>query len=175
MIGPTNQIFSEGPAVSALEVPQGDQVSAESAASSCPSCNFALAARSQLARFCPQCGTPLARGDFHPAEFVPFARRFDAVQSAAANWIMLRDRRGEKPAAMGPISFAHPLMLLGYANAMYRLGWRYETGDGTGRNVDEAIRCYFKAAKLGNPAALSRLAPECTREGPIQNPSTTVE
>jgi hypothetical protein len=55
----------------------------------------------------------------------------------------------------------HSLMLLGYANAMYRLGWRYETGLGNGRNPQEALRCYFKAAKLGNIAALSRLAPQC--------------
>jgi TPR repeat protein len=59
----------------------------------------------------------------------------------------------------------HSEMLLGYANAMYRLGWRYETGLGTGRNVEEAIRCYFKAAKLGNPAALARLAPRCAGGG----------
>ncbi len=55
----------------------------------------------------------------------------------------------------------HSLMLLGYANAMYRLGWRYETGLGGGHQPQEALRCYFKAAKLGNIAALTRLAPQC--------------
>ena len=58
----------------------------------------------------------------------------------------------------------HSLMLLGYANAMYRLGRRYERSLGSGRNVEEAIRCYFKAAKLGNGDALARLAPQCTAE-----------
>src|SRR5256885_4903719 len=53
----------------------------------------------------------------------------------------------------------HSLMLMGYANAMYNLGCRYEMGRGTARNADEAIRCYYKAAKLGNPYALARLAP----------------
>jgi TPR repeat protein len=56
---------------------------------------------------------------------------------------------------------SHSLILLGYANAMYRLGYRYETGLGNNRNPDEAVRCYFKSAKLGNAAALARLAPQC--------------
>ena len=58
-------------------------------------------------------------------------------------------------------------MLAGYANAMFRLGWRYETGHGTPRNTDEAIRCYFKAAKLGNANALARLAPKCMGEADV--------
>jgi hypothetical protein len=50
-------------------------------------------------------------------------------------------------------------LILGYANAMFRLGWRYENGHGTCRNSHEAVRCYFKAAKLGNTSALARLTP----------------
>jgi TPR repeat protein len=42
---------------------------------------------------------------------------------------------------------------------MFRLGWRYESGVGAGRNEHEAVRCYFKAAKLGNADALARLGP----------------
>src|SRR5207248_4311348 len=51
------------------------------------------------------------------------------------------------------------LILLGYANAMYNLGSRYEWGRGPARNPREALRCYVKSARLGNPRALFRLAP----------------
>jgi hypothetical protein len=49
------------------------------------------------------------------------------------------------------------LALLGFSNAMFRLGWRYEHGQGVWRNAHEAERCYFKSARLGNPHAQSRL------------------
>ena len=89
--------------------------------------------------------------------------------SQAAAWLQLRTTQpgGGTPAdgSFGPAPSrdddVHSLMLLGYANAMYRLGWRYETGMGSGHNPQEALRCYFKAAKLGNIAALTRLAPQC--------------
>ena len=68
----------------------------------------------------------------------------------------------------------HSLILLGYANAMYRLGWRYEIGNGTARNAEEAVRCYFKAAKLGNAAALARLAPQ-RLAGTAPRPSETAD
>jgi TPR repeat protein len=41
---------------------------------------------------------------------------------------------------------------------MNSLGRRYESGHGTPRNEDQAIRCYVKAARLGNAHAASRLA-----------------
>jgi uncharacterized Zn finger protein (UPF0148 family) len=74
-------------------------------------------------------------------------------------WMELRSAAPAGPVPRGDDN--HSLMLLGYANAMFRLGYRYETGLGNNRNPDEAIRCYFKAAKLGNAAALARLAPQC--------------
>jgi TPR repeat protein len=55
-------------------------------------------------------------------------------------------------------------LILGYANAMFRLGWRYENGEGTSRNAHEAVRCYFKAAKLGNGSALARLTHQETHQ-----------
>ena len=48
-------------------------------------------------------------------------------------------------------------MVVGYGNALWRLGWRYEHGRGTPRNVAEAIRCYHKSAGLGNVEAAARL------------------
>jgi TPR repeat protein len=53
----------------------------------------------------------------------------------------------------------HSLMVLGYADAMCQLGWRYETGDGAVRNADEAKRYYAKSARLGNDYAKAKLEP----------------
>jgi TPR repeat protein len=64
-----------------------------------------------------------------------------------------------EPPDYSPGADVYSLIVIGYANAMFRLGWRYETGHGTARNAEEAVRCYFKAAKLGNPDARARLAP----------------
>jgi TPR repeat protein len=49
-------------------------------------------------------------------------------------------------------------MLEGYANALYNLGRRYESGQGAASNPREAIRCYCKSARLGNLWAMARLA-----------------
>jgi TPR repeat protein len=48
-------------------------------------------------------------------------------------------------------------MVLGYGNALYTLGWRYERGGANG-NKPEAVRCYRKSARLGNRDATVRLA-----------------
>jgi TPR repeat protein len=40
---------------------------------------------------------------------------------------------------------------------MFNLGWRYERGNGTFRNLPEALRCYRKSARLGNADATVRL------------------
>jgi hypothetical protein len=45
------------------------------------------------------------------------------------------------------------VILHGYANAMFRLGTRYEFR----HNTDEAVRCYGKASQLGNEPAQARL------------------
>jgi TPR repeat protein len=48
-------------------------------------------------------------------------------------------------------------ILRGYANALYNLGRRYEIA-AANRNPREAVRCYLKAARLGNLMAFARLA-----------------
>ncbi len=53
-------------------------------------------------------------------------------------------------------------LLIGYANAMFRLGLRYESGNGTPKNMPEATRCYRKSARLGNLDAILRLASDET-------------
>jgi TPR repeat protein len=151
----------------------------------CPRCKAALGRLAAVARFCPRCGFGLAEiSDSNPppsaAEAAAEPPEEPATSSAppqhpgarTAAWLQLRETHGAKgrrPAGAAastpsPAGDSHSLMLLGYANAMYRLGWRYETGLGMGRNTEEAIRCYFKAAKLGNPAALARLAPQCLND-----------
>jgi TPR repeat protein len=99
--------------------------------------------------FCPRCGVTLAGmtvETLQPAPIPPLPLPVLATEP----------RRADD---------THSL-ILGYANAMFRLGWRYENGQGTSRNAEEAVRCYFKAAKLGNDSALARLT---TREsyGPL--------
>jgi TPR repeat protein len=92
------------------------------------------------ARFCPRCGTTLAAlpGETPPPlPIPPLPLRVLAIEPSESR-------------------VTHSL-ILGYANAMFRLGWRYENGHGTPRNCTEAVRCYFKAAKLGNGSALTRL------------------
>jgi TPR repeat protein len=60
------------------------------------------------------------------------------------------------PAAAAPrfSEFFSSLVLRGYANAMFRLGVRYEFR----HNDDEAIRCYSKASRLGSETAYHRLS-----------------
>src|SRR6266446_1672472 len=53
--------------------------------------------------------------------------------------------------------YFHSLVIVGYACAMSHLAQRYETGRGVARNSDEALRCYCKAARLGNSEARLRL------------------
>jgi TPR repeat protein len=161
----------ESAAFEALSAPADDPASGRR----CPRCQADLDRLSLSARFCPRCGlglgTPGPAGPFSstpiatsvPPALPPFAAPAGPAvlpnpAASAAAW--LRIRQGG-PAGVSHRVDIHSAMLLGYANAMYRLGRRYEIGHGTGRNVEEAIRCYFKAAKLGNPAALARLAPQC--------------
>jgi len=62
----------------------------------------------------------------------------------------------ELPATAAAEPFQPPLILLAYAKALFNLGWRYESALGSRRNLREAERCYCKAARLGDVAALSR-------------------
>ena len=49
------------------------------------------------------------------------------------------------------------IILHGFARAMYLLGCRYENSVGKGHNPAEAMRCFSKAAKMGDPAAIEKL------------------
>lgn len=103
----------------------------------CARCAADVSALPPLARFCNRCGSTLPE-------------RFPTRHSVPA------------PPAPSPVadSYQPPLILLAYAKAMFNLGCRYETAIGSRRNLQEAARCYWKAARLGDPAAAGRLAPQ---------------
>jgi TPR repeat protein len=64
-------------------------------------------------------------------------------------------------------------IVAGYGKAMFNLGWRYERR----RNLPEAVRCYFKSSKLGNPDATARLEPtrnELEHGDEVPDPPTRV-
>lgn len=146
----------------------------------CPRCQTDLSHVASAARYCPRCGLNLCPpSGIPPVPVVPLLPSEEFARTANArveDWIRLREqldaelasRTTGAPTALAPTPPISPesrsLIVLGYSNAMYRLGWRYETGNGTARNTDEAVRCYFKAAKLGNPAAVARLAPRCAED-----------
>ena len=107
----------------------------------CRQCRQRFNRRSSVARFCPHCGFAFIEPgglQIHP----PSDKSLEALLRESAEQV---DEVRSKP-----LGRFHSLMLLGYANAMLHLGWRYERGSGGVRNLHEAERCYLKSAKLGN-------------------------
>jgi TPR repeat protein len=102
-----------------------------------------LAGLPASARFCPKCGKSLIAVVALP---VMESRTLPELPLPA------------KPLEEGDERALPSLVLLGFSNAIFRLGWRYEHGQGVWRNANEADRCYSKSARLGNPHAQSRLA-----------------
>src|SRR4051812_8422831 len=98
----------------------------------CTRCQHDLFGLPPTARFCPRCG--------HEQPEIPLAEKTELVIPPL-------------PAA----NYDHSVVIVGYARAMNSLGARYETGQGVARNSDEALRCFCKAARLGNSEARSRL------------------
>src|SRR3954471_10727081 len=120
----------------------------------CPRCQTDLSHVTSSARYCPRCGLNLCPPSGVPpvpvVPLLPSEALSLAARSRVEEWARLRaeSNRLELPALAPTPPLAagfRSLIVLGYSNAMYRLGWRYETGNGTGRNPDEAVRCYFKA------------------------------
>jgi len=120
----------------------------------CHRCSADVSRLPVAARFCPRCGLEVHA----PASMDAAVVTDDAVwEQLASHWLRVT---GAPPSGDGQGGErVHSLILLGYANAMYNLGFRYELGRGAARNPREAVRCYLKAARLGNPWALARLAP----------------
>jgi TPR repeat protein len=100
----------------------------------CPACRASLLGVSLAARFCPQCGLAVR---------MILAYQDQEIDAAHAGEFLDRS-----------------LIVRGYASAMFRLGWRYEMGNSGAHNPEEAVRCYCKAARLGDENARARLAPD---------------
>jgi hypothetical protein len=100
--------------------------------SACVRCGHDLTRLPVSPRFCPRCGLNVS------VRPVPVAHAPGLVQEA-------------------PRDPGTSTIVVGYGIAMNKLGGRYEIGQGVHRNVDEAVRCYGKAARLGNEDAKSRL------------------
>jgi TPR repeat protein len=121
----------------------------------CSRCHADLTHCFLSARFCPRCGITLAAlpGEAPPAVTIPpLPLPVLAIEPSES-----RDTHA---------------LILGYANAMFRLGWRYENGQGASHNAEEAVRCYFKAAKLGNGSALARLTTPDLHNEPVSPDGT---
>src|SRR5262249_2518823 len=104
----------------------------------CERCGYDVSRLPPGANFCPRCGFNRLADQMRPD---PAQGRLDIPMF-------------ETPAKR---EFVHSLMLLGYASAMNTLGSKYESGLGVSRNEWEALRCYCKAARLGNEQAQERL------------------
>jgi len=141
-------IFSEAP------------ISLPAAPARCLRCSADLSRLQGWARYCPGCG--LDSYSSPPAAIY--------LRAAESNQVPRRDRLGWEhltelaassagpvPPMVAPTPESSSAILRGYANAMYNLGRRYEVA-AANRNPREAIRCYLKAARLGNVMAFARLA-----------------
>lgn len=122
----------------------------------CLRCSADLSCLPEWARYCPACGLDTLQSP-------PAALMSSAASSSGpiAGWKHLGEFVALPLPVLPDTAFGHDslsLTLSGYSNAMYKLGRRYESGLGAARNPREAIRCYFKAARLGNLWALARLA-----------------
>ena len=106
----------------------------------CTRCAADVGGLPPAARFCNRCGFALPEG---------FPERRPSPQAG---------RPLPSPDPLPPEPFRPPLILLAYAKAMFNLGDRYEHAIGSRRNLGEAARCYWKAARLGDAAARERLA-----------------
>ena len=148
--------------------PKASESSANAAAmqaapARCLRCGVDLSRLPDAARYCPRCGL-----DTHASPPAALLRDGSADQDRLADllggWKHLTEFHRSAEVPEPPINFcrrsegATSEILEGYANAMYNLGRRYESGRGTGSNPREALRCYCKSARLGNLWALARLA-----------------
>jgi hypothetical protein len=146
-------------------------------AAECPRCRRLLATMPRGAKFCPKCGSDLSAEPAADAQPPLAAEALEQsvgakVQAffksaAAPNADDLHASFGElqsiirgygKDDLPPTLENVHSLILLGYANALLKLGWRYEHGQGVLRNKEEADRCYQKSAKLGNVFARAKIS-----------------
>lgn len=126
----------------------------------CLRCSEDLSRMPAEGRYCPRCG--LDSYSSPPAAILSRAAESRlAGRTDELGWSHLADlsvsSAGVLPPTVIPSPDSSSEILRGYANALYKLGRRYEIGGWT-RNTREAVRCYVKAARLGNMMAFARLA-----------------
>lgn len=126
----------------------------------CLRCAADLSRMPDEGRYCPRCG--LDSYSSPPAAILSRAAESRlAGQSDGLGWNHLAELAVSSTVVVPPTVIPSPntssQIVLAYANALYKLGRRYEVGGWT-RNPREAIRCYLKAARLGNMMAFARLA-----------------
>ncbi len=126
----------------------------------CPGCGVALPTLPIAARFCPSCGHALTSrlaeeliGDGEENEKVALSRLATAWRRICRSPGSVGEAESSEKSEIEP----RTPILRGYARALFRLGWHYENARGAQRNNTEALRCYDKAARLGNTSARSRL------------------
>jgi len=128
----------------------------------CPVCAADLTSLPRVARFCHHCGSPvsiskLARQQLlhRPKPCPPAGPLFSRPRWLFNLWCACTDSDPETTSFI-----RRSKVLLAYGKSMFNLGWRYEHAVGARRNLHEAARCYWKAARLGDPLAAGRLGRE---------------
>jgi TPR repeat protein len=136
----------------------------------CSHCNTDLADLPLGARYCRHCGvrlrSALAPTAPRPAQGSPGGYRLPAEGHFNWRFWWWGGAPRVQQSAPGDRSF----MLLAYAKSMFGLGWRYEHAVGSRRNLSEAVRCYGKAAKLGDADAAARLGYHPPRGDDLSQP-----
>lgn len=147
-----------------------DRALSNDPAAKCPGCEFKFEGLPKNARFCPSCGRKLLSEEERAALGFPPPKRTLRERIEQLRTIFSQNMgAGGAPPGLEQL---HSLMVLGYADAMLHLGWRYEAGQGVPRSGHDAERCYSKSARLGNEEAKARLADknvESARAIPIQD------
>lgn len=137
----------------------------------CLRCAADLSRLPEEGRYCPRCG--LDTFSSPPAALqARLAESSVPGESDTLGWKHLGEltiySKSTIPPTIAPSPESSSQIVRGYASALYKLGRRYEVSAGT-RNPREAIRCYLKAARLGNMMAFARLATRwidrCDRAG----------
>jgi TPR repeat protein len=118
--------------------------------SDCPGCGRDLNGLDR-AIYCPDCGRQIRCKN-------QWERMVSTARFIAGNLVHGRFGHPWRQTSDAPSANEPTPILIGYGNAMFKLGWRYERGGGGSRNLPEALRCYRKSARLGNVDATIRLA-----------------
>lgn len=149
----------------------------ESQANVCPPCCWCcmrdVSWLPVTARFCPRCGSafngiprrlpiPAAAVGAVLTPGVQIEAYTEEGRRRIAAWLGLRNALSQTAApvqgALPSRTGARTQIVIGYANAMYHLGTRYEDGLAIKRMPGEAARCFLKSARLGNADAKMRLS-----------------